>query len=96
MFSWRNKININIALIKMFFFNPKVLIFFLFFHENICCGYLYGYSLEAPHQGASNEYPQYVFLWRSKKNMINIFLLKKAYYLELWSVMLRYIAKILV
>ena len=24
--------------------NPKVLIFFLFLHENICCGY----SLEAP------------------------------------------------
>ena len=28
------------------------LIFFLFLHENICCGY----SLEAPRRGASNEY----------------------------------------
>ena len=36
----------TIALVKaLFFFNPKVLIFFLFLHENICCGY----SLEVPH-----------------------------------------------
>ena len=35
----------NIALVKALFFNPKVLIFFLFLHENIC----YGYSLEVPH-----------------------------------------------
>ena len=27
----------NIALVKALFFNPKVLIFFLFLHENICC-----------------------------------------------------------
>ena len=33
-------------------------------HKNICCGY----SLEAPHQGASNEYPQHMFLWGYKKN----------------------------
>ena len=32
-------------------FYGKVVIFFLFLHKNICCGY----SLEAPH-GASNEY----------------------------------------
>ena len=37
------KINF-IALDKMLFFNLKVLIFFLFLQENICCGY----SLEAP------------------------------------------------
>ena len=49
----------------MLFFNPKVLIFFLFHHENICCGY----SLEAPRQGASNEYPQHMFSWRNKKNI---------------------------
>ena len=30
---------------KMLLFNQKVLIFFLFLHENICCGY----SLEVPH-----------------------------------------------
>ena len=28
----------------------------VFLYENIC----YGYSLEAPHWGASNEYPQHV------------------------------------
>ena len=45
------------------FFNPKVLIFFLLLHKNIRCWY----SLEAPHRGASNEYPQYMFSWRNKK-----------------------------
>ena len=45
-----------------------------------CCGY----SLEVPHRGTSNEYPQHMFLWRNKKN-ISIFLLKKVLYLELCS-----------
>ena len=36
-------LNIGIALDKMFIFNTKVSIFFLFLQENIC----YGYSLEA-------------------------------------------------
>ena len=36
----------------------QVNIFFLFLNENICCGY----SLEAPRRGASNEYPQHVFI----------------------------------
>ena len=43
-----------------------MLISFLFFHESICCGY----SLEAPHRGASNEYPQHIFSWRNKKNIM--------------------------
>ena len=43
-----------------------MLISFLFLHENICCGC----SLEAPHQGTSNEYPQHMFLWRNKKNIM--------------------------
>ena len=34
------------------------IIFFLFLYENIYCGY----SLEAPCQGASNEYTQHVFM----------------------------------
>ena len=55
------------------------LIFFLLLHENLCCGY----SLEAPHGGASNEYPQHMFLWRNKKT-ITPFGLKKAPYLEQW------------
>ena len=53
------------------FFNQKLLIFFLCLHENICCGY----SLEAPHRGASNEYPQHMFSWKNKKNIFLIPLL---------------------
>ena len=46
-------IKIHIAFDKMiFFFNPKVLILFLFVHKNISCRY----SLEAPPQVTSNEY----------------------------------------
>ena len=52
-----------IAVDKVLFFNIKVLILFLFLHKNIRCGY----SLEAPHRGASNEYPQYMILWSNKK-----------------------------
>ena len=55
-----------IALVKDTFFNPKVLIFFLFLHENIYCGY----SLEAPYQGASNEYPQHMFSGRLTKALL--------------------------
>ena len=46
------------------FFIQKMLIAFLFLHKNKCCGY----SLEVPHRGASNEYPQHTFSWRNKKN----------------------------
>ena len=51
---------LQIAPDMVLIFNWKVLIFFLFLHENICCGY----SLEAPCQGASNEYPQPMFSWK--------------------------------
>ena len=34
--------------------------------QNIDCGY----SLEPPHQGGSNEYPQSMFLSRNKKNNV--------------------------
>ena len=57
------------------------IIFFLFLNENICCGY----SLEAPRRGASNEYPQHMFLLRNKKD-ISIFWMKKAPYLVLWEI----------
>ena len=33
------------------------------------------YSLEARHGGTSNEYPQHMFLWRNKKNIMWITLL---------------------
>ena len=41
------------------------IIFFLFLDENIP----YGYSLEVPPWGASNEYPQCMFFSRNKKNI---------------------------
>ena len=44
--------------------------FFLLLHENICCGY----SLEAPQQGASNEYPQHMFVLKKIwKKIVNTF-----------------------
>ena len=43
------------------------------------------YSLEAPQRGASNEYPQHMFLSRNKKD-IRIFRMKKAPYLLLWII----------
>ena len=49
------------------------LIVFLFLDENIKCCW---YSLEAPHRGISNEYPQHMFLLRIKK-IIDTFWLKK-------------------
>ena len=48
---------------KAFIFSQIFLIFFLFLHKNI---------LEAPWQGASNEYPQHMFSWRNKKNTMRI------------------------
>ena len=49
--------------------------FFLFIHENLCCGH----SLEAPHQDTSNEHPQRRFLWRKlSKNYHQILLLHKS------------------
>ena len=41
------------------------MIFFLFFAQNINCGY----TLEPPRRGGSNEYPQSMFLGKNKKNM---------------------------
>ena len=55
----------HIAPDKMYFFQLKIIDIFLFLHKNICCGY----SLEVPHWGTSNEYPQHMFLWRNKKNI---------------------------
>ena len=38
----------------------------------------YEYSLETPHRGGSNEYPQYMFLSRDKKN--NVYPCKPQFY----------------
>ena len=59
-------LGVNITSDKAFFQPKKVLIFFLFLHENVW------YSLEAPHQDASNEYPQHMFSWRNKKTIMQI------------------------
>ena len=42
----------------------RYIYFFLFLEENIC----FGYSLEVPLWGISNEYPQHMFSSRNKKN----------------------------
>ena len=47
----------------------------------MCCQY----SLEAPHWGAANEYPQHIFSWRNKKHISSFWLKKKMHYLELQS-----------
>ena len=49
-------------------------IFYLFvcMYTNTCCCY----SLEAPHRGASNEYPQHMFSWRNKKKCQSFWLEK--------------------
>ena len=36
------------------------------------------YSIEAPHGGASNEYPQHMFSWRKKENIITFGLAKSS------------------
>ena len=53
--SVQGKVNFSRG-IRHIFFSSEVLIFFLFLHKNICCGY-------------SLEVPQHMFLWRNKKNM---------------------------
>ena len=58
--------NIHIATDKVLYSSKKMLIFFLFLNKNICCGY----SLEAPRQGAFNEYPQHMYSSRKKKNIM--------------------------
>ena len=49
---------------KMKIFSRKNLIFFLIFAQNIDCGY----TLEPPRRGCSNEYPQFMFWIKNKKN----------------------------
>ena len=59
---------------KLKIFRKKNLIFFVFFAQNIDCGY----SLEPPRRGGSNEYPQSMFLSRNKKN--NVYPCKPQFY----------------
>ena len=45
-------------------FPLKIFDIFLIFAQNIDCGY----TLEPPHRGGSNEYPQSMFWSKNKKN----------------------------
>ena len=47
-------------------FNKKKINIFLIFAQNIDCGY----TLEPPHRGGSNEYPQSMFWSKNKKKGI--------------------------
>ena len=60
------------AKLQRFFFSHKnenisgkVMIFPFFSAQNIGCGY----TLEPPHRGGSNEYPQSMFRTKNKKKM---------------------------
>ena len=58
---------LKISPTKTEIFQIKILIFFHISAQNIDCGY----SLEPPRRGGSNEYQQYMFLSRNKKNNVN-------------------------
>ena len=65
-YTWQSGWTLSSIATNKALFIRKMLISFLFLHENICCGY----SLEAPRWGTSNEYPQHMFLERNKKNIM--------------------------
>ena len=50
---------------KAFLFQPKNCLYFFICHKNMH----YGYSLEVPRRGASNEYQQYIVSWINKKQI---------------------------
>ena len=50
--------------LKIEHFQLKKFDIFLIFAQNIDCGY----TLEPPRQGGSNEYPQFMFWSKNKKN----------------------------
>ena len=56
------------------FCHPKSIEFFWFLHENVCCGY----SLEVPHWGTSNNYPEHLSSWRNKKMLCDNCFLSRA------------------
>ena len=50
----------------------------------LCLDKRCGFSLEVTQQGASNKYPQHIFLWRNKK--ISTFGPKNAFNIELCTI----------
>ena len=69
-----------IAQDEAFFFQPKSIDIFLISPGK----HMLWYSLEVPHQGASNKYPQQMFSWRNKKKYCVDTHLKCTCILELW------------
>ena len=63
----KNIFTLNLGIYSLLQINKTgiQIIFFLFLHEHICCGY----SLEVPPWGTSNEYHHHMFSWRNKKNI---------------------------
>ena len=57
------------------------IIIFLFLNKNVCCGY----SLEAPRQDSSNEYPQHMCFYGELGKTSVLFSWKKVPYLVLWN-----------
>ena len=57
-------INRYFLALKIENFQPKIFDIFLIFAQNIDCGY----TLEPPHRGGSNKYPQSMFWSKNKKN----------------------------
>ena len=70
--------NLKIALDNTPFFSLNILMVFLFLSENICCGYL----LEAPHQGASKDYPNIQF-WR--QITVHVFMMSFSLRKKIWQ-----------
>ena len=62
LFKWTEKVHLQ----KTENFQIKTLVFFYISALNID----YGYSLEPPRRGGSNEYPQSMFLSRNKTNNV--------------------------
>ena len=54
----------KVLVVKKENFHWKMFDIFLIFAQNIDCGY----TLEPPHRGGSNEYPQSMFWSKNKKN----------------------------
>ena len=55
---------VSFKVVKNENFQKEIFDIFLIFAQNRDCGY----TLEPPHRGGSNEYPQFMFWSKNKKN----------------------------
>ena len=70
----RAHIIFSIVLNRAFFFQRKNILI-----SNLSLKIYCGYSLEVPQFGTSNEYAQYIFSWRNKKNYLSDYALIQRY-----------------